>query len=117
MMAVFEFHGGVDPAEGELASAVLAQAHGGRLDQIEVVAIPQMASTIRHRPISSRPAARSCRRRDQLWRPHQIVGGGSEGEGPVDLGQAAQLGLAQASNRPDPAERLLDPQRMRWLAA
>ena len=37
-----EFHGGVDDAEGELAAAVLGKGHVGRLDQIEVVAIPQI---------------------------------------------------------------------------
>jgi hypothetical protein len=41
-LPVSEFHGGVDGAEGELAAAILAKAHIGRLDQIEVVAIPQI---------------------------------------------------------------------------
>jgi hypothetical protein len=41
-LAVSEFEGGVDGAESKFAAAVLAKADVGRLDQIEVVAIPQI---------------------------------------------------------------------------
>src|SRR5207248_10639170 len=51
----------------------------------------------------------SCRHRDQLRRPHKIVRGSNEAKDPVDLGQAAQLGLAQPPNGLHPTERLLDP--------
>src|SRR6476646_3752867 len=49
------------------------------------------------------------RRLDELWNAHQVVGGSREGEGPVNLGQPPELGLAQTRYRLHPAERLLDP--------
>ena len=40
--AALEFQGGVDGAEGELASSVPGKGYLGRLDQIEIVAIPEI---------------------------------------------------------------------------
>lgn len=54
-------------------------------------------------------ASRSCGRSEQLGQPDQIIGGRREGERPVDLLEAAELGSSQACDGLDPAERLLDP--------
>src|SRR5690606_11715108 len=44
----------------------------------------------------------------ELGQPHEIVGGGREGEGPSDTVATAELRLVLPSDRLDPAERLLD---------
>ena len=54
-------------------------------------------------------AHRSCGAREQPGKTNEVVGGGREGEGPVDACEAAQPGSSQARNRLDPAERFLDP--------
>ena len=58
------------------------------------------ASMIRHRPISRQSLGAVMRRLgQQLGQPHQVVGGGREGEGQFDPLQAAELGLALARPR------------------
>src|SRR6202521_4376790 len=47
--------------------------------------------------------------RDALRQSNQIVGGGSEGEGPPDAAATAELRLLLPGHRLDPAERLFDP--------
>jgi hypothetical protein len=46
--------------------------------------------------------------RDELRQSNQIVGGGSEGEGPPDATATAELRLLLPGHRLDPAERLFD---------
>src|ERR1700722_6659042 len=46
--------------------------------------------------------------RDELRQSHQIVGGGSEDEGPPDAVATAELRLLLPGHRLDPAERLFD---------
>src|SRR3984957_1587089 len=46
--------------------------------------------------------------RDELRQSNQIVGGGSEGEGPPDAAATAELRLLLPGHRLDPAERLFD---------
>ena len=45
---------------------------------------------------------------DELRQSNQIVGGGSEGEGPPDATATAELRLLLPGHRLDPAERLFD---------
>ena len=81
-------------------------------DEIEEVVVPDVhlddapaagkglgeGGNLGHQPVSAM----------QLRQPHQIVGGGSEGEGPSDAVAAAEPGLLLPGDRLDPAERLLD---------
>src|SRR5580704_16169074 len=46
--------------------------------------------------------------RDELRQSNQIVGGGSEGEGPPDAAATAELRLLLPGHRLDPGERLFD---------
>src|ERR1700728_1822934 len=60
------------------------------------------------RPWRSRAPWPSAGLRYQLGQPHQIVGGGSEGEGPSDAIPATEPRLLLPGDRLDPAEGLLD---------
>ena len=53
--------------------------------------------------------AQSGRGSDQIAYPDQIVGGQREGEHPADPSQTTVASLAQAADRLDPAEDLLNP--------
>jgi hypothetical protein len=55
--------------------------------------------------------------RNQLWQPHQIVGGGSEGEGSANPFEPLKPGLALAGHGLDPAEGFFDPLAVRRLTA
>jgi hypothetical protein len=72
-------------AEGELASAVLGEGHGGWLDQLEVVAVPQIGlddpppadqlAILRGAPAPPRSAlapAPDCRRARYRFRPSRM---------------------------------------------
>ncbi|MGO9428327.1 LEPR-XLL domain-containing protein [Rhodoblastus sp.] len=54
------------------------------------------------------PGAHSCRLRQQFRQPHQIVGGGCEGEGPADPFTASEPRLLLSGDGLDPAEAFLD---------
>src|SRR5919106_2876927 len=62
----------------------------------------------RQRPWQRREPWPSAGLREELRQPHQIVSGGSEGEGPSDAVAAAELRLPLPGDGLDPAERLLD---------
>src|SRR4051794_33810830 len=62
----------------------------------------------RQRPWRSPEPWPSAGLRDELRQPHQIVGGGCEGEGPSDTIAAAEPGLLLPGHDLDPAERFLD---------
>jgi len=82
---VFEFATGVDRAKSKLGPALGADLEIGRSDEIEVIAIPQIGrATIASDPSLRNRPGRSCRR-DQLWRPHEVVGSGGKGEDPLYL--------------------------------
>ena len=55
-----------------------------------------------------REALPSTLLRDELQQSNQIVGGGSEGEGPPDATATAELRLLLPGHRLDPAERLFN---------
>ena len=55
-----------------------------------------------------REALPSTLLRDELRQSNQIVGGGSESEGPPDATATAELRLLLPGHRLDPAERLFD---------
>src|SRR6185437_10650058 len=55
-----------------------------------------------------RVRARLRRASQQLRETHQVVGGSDEGEHPADPSGAAMTGFAQAADRLDPAEHLLN---------
>jgi hypothetical protein len=45
----------------------------------------------------------------QVAHPHQVVGSGSEGEGPTETSDSTMPGLAQSGDRLEPAEDLFRP--------
>src|ERR1700722_3564339 len=62
----------------------------------------------RQKPWRRREALRSTLFRYELRQSNQIVGGGSEGEGPPDAAATTELRLLLPGHRLDPAERLFD---------
>ena len=62
----------------------------------------------RQKPWRRREALPSTLFRDELRQSHQIVGGGSEGEGPPDAAATAELRLLLPGHRLISAERLFD---------
>jgi hypothetical protein len=66
------------------------------------------ASTIRQRRLSWQFAGASCRRRQQLRQPRQIVGGCREAEGPPDAIASSKLGLLLSGDHLDPTEGFFD---------
>src|SRR5271154_6730407 len=62
----------------------------------------------RQKPWRRREALPSTIFRDELPQSNQIVGGGSEGEGPPDAAATAELRLLLHGHRFDPAECLFD---------
>lgn len=106
--AVAEIEAGLHRPEGDITVVVGADDDGGWPDKIEINAIPQIGFDDPPAAIRLQFARRSYGLRDELRQPHEIIGGGAEGEGP-DAVAATELRLLLAGDGLDPAERLFDP--------